>query len=87
MLRKVWMLLMVIAVGFLVSCVEKEEVGEPVKPKVPHEKMIPKVEEEKKIPAVEKEEKTAYACPMKCYISTEPGKCPKCGMEMNKVEK
>ncbi|MBI2898804.1 MAG: hypothetical protein HYY17_01325 [Planctomycetes bacterium] len=29
-------------------------------------------------PKVEKK----YACPMKCATSDSPGKCPKCGMEM-----
>lgn len=29
----------------------------------------------------------SYVCPMKCHTSSEPGKCPKCGMEMKKLEK
>lgn len=26
-----------------------------------------------------------YACPMQCEIHKQPGKCPKCGMEMWEV--
>lgn len=29
--------------------------------------------------------KKEYACPMKCATSDAPGKCPKCGMDMEEV--
>ena len=33
-----------------------------------------------------KQNKYLYACPMLCTILPEPGKCPVCGMEMQKIE-
>lgn len=39
-------------------------------------------------PSLEKQQeaaKTVYACPMGHYSSDQPGKCPKCGMDLQKA--
>jgi len=37
-------------------------------------------------PKQEKGEGYLYACPMLCTVLPEPGKCPVCGMEMQRIE-
>ncbi|UCD83440.1 MAG: hypothetical protein JSU92_08985 [Deltaproteobacteria bacterium] len=83
MSKKINLVIVGIASIVLFGCTAEKESKEPTRPTMHHEetKKMPETGEEAKT----LEEKAEYTCQMECFISDGPGKCPKCGMDMEKT--